>query len=71
MTLQELINHGYIKSISRIDTVMGYGYEINVSPKNSCSHGVTDVILNTLVESDIDSAIDLINRIVEFDKNRD
>lgn len=64
MTLQELIENGFITKIETESTSIGNGYKIYVSLLN---YSIGSVVISVGVEETLDDAIVLINKMVEVD----
>lgn len=64
MTLQELIENGFITKIETESTSIGNGYKVYVKLLN---HSIDSVVINVGVKETLDDAIVLINKMVAVD----
>ena len=66
MSLQELIEKGYVQSIQTDSTSVGDGYDINVKLRHYSVHNVT---ISVGIDESLTDAVALINTMIEFDNN--
>lgn len=66
MSLQELIEKGYVQSIQTDSTPLGDGYDIKVQLSHD---SVRHVTISVGIDEDLTDAVALINTMVEFDYN--
>ena len=63
MTLQELIEKGYIEKIEQEATFVGTAYDITV---NLHRYSISSLVVKTGIDESLDEAVALINSMVEF-----
>jgi CYTH domain-containing protein len=66
MSLQELVEKGYVQSIQTESTCLGDGYTIKVQLRH---YSIRHVTIDVTVDETLTDAIGLINAMIEFDNS--